>query len=299
MNIFFSRIGIVGRSSDPHVNSTIDALTHHLLEQGAEITAQVCTQGIIQAGESLSDALGELGTISDLVIVVGGDGTILGAARELCTFGVPLLGINAGRLGFLADISPKVMREAVSDILIGNFHEEHRFLLEASIGSDQNQTTSALALNDVALHKWNTPRMVKFEIYIDDIFVNIQHSDGLIVATPTGSTAYALSSGGPLLYPSLNALVLVSICPHTLSHRPLVVSGDSHIEIRICDNQNENSRVTCDGQIYLAIPPGENLFIKKATHPIKILHPRYHDHYKILRAKLGWGNICNADLQSI
>jgi len=207
MKPLFNKIGIVGRSSDPHVNSTIDALTYHLLESGAEITSQVCTQEVIQAGESLSYALAELGTISDLIIVVGGDGTLLSAARELCAFDVPLLGINAGRLGFLTDISPKIMQESVSDVLAGNFHAEQRFLLETRIGITPHQIKPELALNDVVLHKWNTLRMVKFEIYIDDIFVNIQHSDGLIIATPTGSTAYALSSGGPLLYPSLNALV--------------------------------------------------------------------------------------------
>jgi NAD+ kinase len=141
----------------------------------------------------------------------------------------------------------------------------------------------------VVVHKWNTSRLIEFETHIDGHFVNIQRSDGLIVATPTGSTAYALSSGGPLLHPSLDALVLVSICPHTLSHRPIVVAGDSRIEIRICAADHPHVRVSCDGQLDQPIAPGEHLLIRKAEQPVRLLHPHGHDHYTILRAKLGWG----------
>lgn len=292
MNIVFSRIGIVGKSNDPHVKPTIDILANYLIALGLEVTAKVNTGELLETGACLPCALMALGKSSDLVIVVGGDGTLLGAARVLCSFDVPLIGVNVGRLGFLADISPQVMCEVVSCILNGNFDEEQRFLLEAHIGNITDVNKPELALNDVVLHKWNTPRMVEFEIYIDEHFVNIQHSDGLVIATPTGSTAYALSSGGPLLYPSLNALVLVSICPHTLSHRPLVVSGDSRIEVRICGDHYVNARVSCDGQKYLPLLAGQSVFIKKAAHPIRILHPSDHDYYKILRAKLGWGNVC-------
>lgn len=294
----FRRIGIVGKSNDPHVRPTIDTLANYLLTQGLEVTAEVNAGELLETGACLPCALTALGTRSDLIIVVGGDGTLLGAARVLCSAGIPLLGVNVGRLGFLADISPKFMRESIARILNGDFDEEQRFLLEARIGDIVDIAKPELALNDVVLHKWNTPRMVEFEVYIDEHFVNIQHSDGLVVATPTGSTAYALSSGGPLLYPSLNALVLVSICPHTLSHRPLVVSSDSHIEIRICGEHYLNARISCDGQKYLSVLEGQSIFIKKAQHSIRILHPSGHDHYKILRAKLGWGNTCVTELQA-
>jgi len=289
MSALFPRIGIVGKSGDPHVKSTIDTLARYLLEQDLEVTAEIHTHEMIQAGACLSCALSDLGTRSDLVIVVGGDGTLLGAARVLCTADVPLLGVNVGRLGFLADISPAAMRETVAGILAGDFEEERRFLLESCIGAEPLQARPERALNDVVLHKWNTPRMIEFETYIDGRFVNTQHSDGLVVATPTGSTAYALSSGGPLLHPSLDALVLVSICPHTLSHRPIVVAGDSRIEIRICGADYPHVRVSCDGQLDRPVAAGEHLLIRKAGQPVRLLHPRGHDHYKILRAKLGWG----------
>lgn len=289
MSVLFPRIGIVGKSGDPSVKSIIDALADYLLEQGLEVTAEIHTHEMIQTGACLSCALSELGTRSDLIIVVGGDGTLLGAARVLSSAGVPLLGVNVGRLGFLADISSTTMRETVAGVLAGDFEEERRFLLETYIGVEPLQGRPERALNDVVLHKWNTPRLVEFETYIDGHFVNLQRSDGLVVATPTGSTAYALSSGGPLLHPSLDALVLVSICPHTLSHRPIVVAGDSRIEVRICGSDSLHVRVSCDGQLDQPLTPGQHLLIRKAGQPVRLLHPRGHDHYKILRAKLGWG----------
>jgi NAD+ kinase len=222
--------------------------------------------------------------------VVGGDGTLLGAARTLSSSGVPLLGVNLGRMGFLVDISPDGMLDALERIFAGDFDEEQRFLLSSHIGPAPDPTNGNRALNDVVMHKWNTPRMVEFETYVDKQFVNSQRSDGLIVSTPTGSTAYALSGGGPLLHPSLNAMLIVPICPHTLSNRPIVVSGDSCIEIRICGNDYERVRISCDGQTDRDILAGDKLFVQKASHPVRLLHPKGHDHYEILRAKLGWGD---------
>ncbi|KOR33495.1 hypothetical protein TI05_00635 [Achromatium sp. WMS3] len=297
MTVLFPRIGIVGKSNDLHVKPTIDMLSQHLLNQGLEVTAELNTHEMIRTGACIPCALSELGARSDLIIVVGGDGTLLGAARVLCMSGVPLLGVNVGRLGFLADISPKIMKETVTSILMGDFEEERRFLLESRIGVNPATIKPELALNDVVLHKWNTPRMVEFEVYIDKHFVNLQHSDGIVIATPTGSTAYALSSGGPLLHPALDALVLVSICPHTLSQRPLVVSSSSHIEVRVCGDSHSHVRISCDGQMDRPIAPDDCLFINKAPKPVRFLHPRGHDHYKILRAKLGWGGICTSGIK--
>ncbi len=217
-----------------------------------------------------------------------GDGTLLGAARSMAATGVPLLGINLGRLGFLVDISPDDMLQTLDQVLAGEYEQEKRFLLEARIGADSSAAPT-LAINDVVLHKWNTPRMVEFDTYVDGKLVNTQRSDGLIISTPTGSTAYALSVGGPLMLPSLDALLLAPICPHTLSNRPIVVDADSRIEVLLCLKDAGFARISCDGQADLEMKPGERLFVRKYPHAFTLLHPKGHDHYKILRAKLGWG----------
>jgi NAD+ kinase len=289
MNGLFSKIGIIGKPGDPKVKTTLRTLADHLSGHGLAVVAEARSNELLDNGAGTACPLATLGEQCDLVIVVGGDGTFLGAARALATSGVPLLGVNVGRLGFLVDISPDALLDAVDRIFTGDFDEEYRFLLSARIGPSPQQGVQSPALNDVVLHKWNTPRMVEFETYIDGRFVNAQRSDGLIVSTPTGSTAYALSGGGPLLHPSLNALLIVSICPHTLSNRPIVVSGDSRIEIRLCGGDHTHVRISCDGQSDRMIGDGEHLYIQKSTHPVRLLHPKGHDHYKILRAKLGWG----------
>ena len=211
------------------------------------------------------------------------------------------MGINLGRLGFLADVSPDQIEGCLDRILDGAYAEEARCLLSTRLvtGVDANGAGATqadarnhpplLALNDVVVHKWNTPRVIEFETYINGSFVNAQRSDGIIISTPTGSTAYALSGGGPLVHPSLDVIVLVSICPHTLSNRPLVVPGDSRIEIRIAGFDQGHVHITCDGQTNLAPEPQARVQVRKAPRPARLLHPQGHDHYAILRAKLGWG----------
>lgn len=290
MSGVFNRIGIISKPDDPKVTDTVRALADHLLDRGLCVTADERTRSLLDGADCRSCASPELADKSDLIVVVGGDGTLLGAARAYAADGVPLLGVNLGRLGFLVDISPDRMLTAVDRIIDGEFDEERRFLLGARIGDSPDVNDITPALNDVVLHKWNTPRMVEFETYIDGRFVNSQRSDGLIVSTPTGSTAYALSGGGPLMHPSLNAVILVPICPHTLSNRPIVVNGDSRIEIRIMGDDHEHVRISCDGQTDRPIIAGEQLYIEKFHSPVRLLHPKGHDHYKILRAKLGWAD---------
>ena len=293
MNGLFSTIGIIGKPADPKVAVTLNTLARHLASHGLEVVAESRSAELLASDVAEACPLENLGERCDLAMVVGGDGTFLGAARALAASGVPLLGVNLGRLGFLVDISPDALLDAVDRIFTGDFDEEYRFLLSARIGPDPNldreQGIESQALNDVVVHKWNTPRMVELETYVDGRFINAQRSDGLIVSTPTGSTAYALSGGGPLMHPSLNALLIVPICPHTLSNRPIVVSGDSRIEIRASGGDRAHVRIACDSQSDHRIGPGENLYIRKSSHPVRLLHPKGHDHYKILRAKLGWG----------
>jgi NAD+ kinase len=222
---------------------------------------------------------------------VGGDGTLLGAARSLAERRVPLVGINLGRLGFLADVSPEQIEGCLDRILDGAYAEEARCMLRAHLdpAAGDAEPMPLLALNDVVIHKWNTARMIEFETYIDGVFVSAQRSDGIIIATPTGSTAYALSGGGPLLHPALDVIVLVSISPHTLSNRPLVVPGDSRIEIRVCGFDQGHIHVTCDGQTNFQPQPSARILVQKSPIRVRLLHPEGHDHYAILRAKLGWG----------
>ncbi len=232
--------------------------------------------------------LADLARQADLGIVVGGDGTLLSAARELADHEIPVLGVNLGRLGFLVDITPDDIHACLSAVFDGDYDAESRFLLSARVGDGP----AYLALNDVVLHKWNIARMIEFETWIDGRFVYTQRSDGLIISTPTGSTAYALSGGGPLLTPDLAAVALVPICPHTLSNRPIVVGADSTIEISVCGRTDPaDVRITCDGANNLTLQDGDRLTVNRHSTAVRLLHPVGHDHFDVLRAKLGWGEL--------
>jgi len=295
MSSQFSSVGVIGKPGDPKVTATVRRLVDHLRQRGLEVIQEAEVREFSSQDATGNRPLGWLSEHCDLVIVVGGDGTLLRAARPLAAHGIPILGVNLGGLGFLVDILPSRMVGVVDQVLAGEYEEDRRFLLHAQIGSLPNQGVSCLALNDVVLAKWNTNRVILFDTFIDGQFVNRQSSDGVIIATPTGSTAYALSGGGPLIHPALNALVVVPICPHTLSQRPLVVSGDSRVAVALCREDHDHARVSCDGQILLPIGLGERLYVGKYQHPVRLLHPKGHDHYQILRAKLGWGERPVAD----
>lgn len=285
---WFHTAGIIGKQhDDPHVAATLTRLVAHLDRRGVGVCFDAHTAALANAVTGAASpglGLDELGRQCDLLIVVGGDGTLLHAARSMADFDLPLVGINLGRLGFLVDVSPGEIEDLLDQILNGEFDEDARALLDARMDGQHGR-----AFNDVVIHKWNTVRMIELETYIDGRFVNAQRSDGLIVATPTGSTAYALSGGGPLIHPSLDALLLVPICPHTLSNRPLVIGGDSHIEIRLCNYVPDQVRLTCDGQLDLPLAPDQPIRIERSQRRVRLLHPRGHDHFRILRAKLGWG----------
>ncbi|MCU7815765.1 MAG: NAD(+) kinase [Candidatus Thiodiazotropha sp. (ex Rostrolucina anterorostrata)] len=284
----FQQIGLIGKHGDPMVKETLLRLYDYLISQQREVVIEEATCRLLEGKPLPGVPEIELPRHSDLVIVVGGDGTLLHAARVLASQKIPLLGINLGRLGFLVDLSPDQMIPRLDEILNGQYEQECRFLLEVSMGDESSPHHNILAFNDVVLHKWNIARMIEFETFVDDQLVNDQRSDGLIVSTPTGSTAYALSGGGPLLYPSLNAIVMVPICPHTLSNRPIVVDGDSKIEIRLNPSHTEDVQITCDGQTTIPAMPGEVIRIRKAEQQVRLIHPKGYDYYSILRAKLGW-----------
>lgn len=232
----------------------------------------------------------ELATRCDLIIVVGGDGSLLSAARAFAGHNVHILGINRGRLGFLTDISPEEIEYKVSEVLAGRFIKEERFLLEASLERGDAVISTGTALNDVVIHPGKFIRMIEFELYINEEFVYRQRSDGMIISSPTGSTAYALSGGGPIMHPNLDAIALVPLYPHTLSSRPIVVSGNSFIRLVISDQNNLNPMVTCDGQSQSMSQPGDRVIVTKSDRRLTLIHPEGHNFYETCRTKLGWAS---------
>ena len=235
-------------------------------------------------------ARAELGNLCDLIVVVGGDGSLLGVARDLAHTQVPVVGINRGGLGFLAGIPPDRVEDMLGAILAGDYLLENHFLLQAELNRAGATVAQSLALNDVVVHPGSLARMIEFNVSINEEFVYQQRSDGLIVASPTGSTAYALSAGGPIMHPSLDALVIVPMFPHTLTSRPLVVEGNSEIEVVLTDIGDTSPQVSCDSQVVTPVRVGDQIIIKKAKVPLKLLYPKEHSFFESCRNKLDWAS---------
>jgi NAD+ kinase len=231
----------------------------------------------------------EMQNIGDLIIVIGGDGSLLSAARMAITVNVPVIGINRGRLGFLTDISPLILEQQLLAILQGDYKEESRLLLATSLQDEKNTYFQGDALNDVVLGGGNETHLVEFEVYIDNQFVSHYRADGIIIATPTGSTAYALSAGGPIVHPQLQAIILVPKFSHSLNSRPLVVNEQAIIDLKINPYQESNLQLSCDGHESILIKPGQQIRIKKNNQRLRLLHPNDYHYYDTLRIKLGWG----------
>lgn len=282
----FNKIGILGKQDDTQIIDTLRLLRQYLIQHDYDVQLDP------HAGKALEldyVETEELAQSSDLAIVVGGDGTLLTAGRIFASYDVPVLGINLGRLGFLVDISPNELITQLEKILQGEYHEEQRGLLYAEAYRDTELLGSGKALNDVVIHARTQVRMIEFTTHIDGKFVNTQRADGLVVSTPTGSTAYALSGGGPILHPNLDAVVLVPICPHTLSHRPLVISHNSMINIQLGTQRSVESRLSFDGHYDIDLESGDHIIIRPLEDKLRLLHPTNYDYYNILRAKLHWG----------
>lgn len=291
---YFSTVGLIGHLNNERAIYSLKRLIRFLQQRNKKFVLETGTAALIsdksltQAAQHIAD-MDELGQSCDLVIVVGGDGSILRGARALAKYGVPLLGVNRGRLGFLTDISPDDIEKKVDDVLSGNFTSEKRFLLDMEVKRNAQIIDAADALNDVVMHPGQFIHMLEFEIYVDGIFVTSQRSDGVIVATPTGSTAYSLSGGGPILHPKLDAIVIVPMNPHTLSSRPIVVAGDAEISIRVGEHNRAQPMVTCDGQYHAEVQTGDEICIRKKQQMLELLHPEGYDFYERCRSKLGWG----------
>ena len=282
-------VALTGRAVDPRVGEAMQVLARHLLGQGCVVKVAADEALVLEGVDGIRTvAEPELALGCNLVVAVGGDGTMLHAARMAAMADVPVLGINRGRLGFLADVGPEKIIESVDDALAGRCHAERRMLLAAQVAAD-GQAIAALALNDIVVAKRETGRMVDVRTWVNGAYVNTHVGDGFIIATPTGSTAYALSCSGPIVHPSLAAVVLVPICPHTLSDRPIVVPADSVIELELADRFESRAQVVCDGMVLCDLDPGVRLRIERAAVHATLLHPPGHDYYRILRSKLHWG----------
>ncbi|WP_353570197.1 NAD(+) kinase [Candidatus Albibeggiatoa sp. nov. BB20] len=287
----FKSIGLIAKRGDPRVKTALENLVVILQNyDDVEIIIDAPSSRLL-AHHNISVAANTeaLGIRCDLVIAIGGDGTLLQAARLLAKHDVCLLGVNLGRLGFLTDINPAEMDTYLHEILLeGQFIEEDRFLIYGEVYRNGQCLSHCNALNDMVIHRWNMSHMLSFETKVNGHFVNQQRADGIVVSTPTGSTAYSLSAGGPIVHPSLNALVLVTICPHTLTSRPIVIDGDSCVHITIAQEQSGQAQLNADGVLCQELIPGDRVAIEKRQH-IRLIHPQGHDHYTTLRAKLDWG----------
>ena len=288
MTTRFATIGLMGRLADPQVLEMVTRLAAELGSAKVTVYADEALPLPVSTGVQLLPTR-LLAEKADLMVVVGGDGTLLKAAHVVAARPIPLVGVNLGRLGFLADITPEQVQDDIRAMLAGEFTREERLLLEAVATRGGKPEATVPALNDVVVHKSDGGRLIEFETWVDGRFLCAYRADGIVVATPTGSTAYALSGGGPIIHPAMDAIALVPICPHTLGDRPLVVSGGSRIEIRVGDTHGGGAQVTWDGQHAESLQTGDRVEVHCAAKRISFIHPRGYDYYRILRTKLHWG----------
>ncbi len=282
----FSTIGVVVKTDAREAGAVGSQLLDTLAAHGCQVLLDDAS------GDLLGDAhprlpRDQLVEHCDLVIALGGDGTLLAAGRAVAGGGVPLLGINLGRLGFMVDIRPEDARTTINRMLDGEFSIEERLMLQVQDAGGER--AGQIAINDVVVRHRRHVRMLDFATYADQQFISQHRADGIIASTPTGSTAYALSSGGPMLHPNVDAIALVPISPHTLSDRPLIVPAGCELLIEIADADENEALYTCDGQIDCNLDPGARILIRQSPHRLRLVHPPDYDYFGILRNKLNWG----------
>jgi NAD+ kinase len=282
-------VGLFGKYRDPSVREPLERLARFLLGRGLALRLDDHTARLLPEGLAPVSPIERIGGEIDLAIVIGGDGTLLSIARHLAPFNVPVVGVNQGRLGFLTEIPVEQMTDELARILDGDHQIERRLLLSAEIMRRGKIAHSASAFNDVIVTKGELARMIEFETFINGEFVNSTRGDGIIIASPTGSTAYAMSAGGPILHPTLPAIALVPICPHTLSYRPIVVGSDSVIEIVMSGAPDQLAHISFDGQASERLEDGDRIYVRRAAAAVELIHPAHRSYFQVLRAKLGWG----------
>jgi NAD+ kinase len=289
MNTRFSRIAIIGKVEDARVAESMGLLARHLRSRGLVVLLDRDFSSDELPEDVERRPVDELARDADLIVAIGGDGTMLFAAHQAVGRDIPLLGINRGRLGFLTDVSPDEMIESFDAILQGRYETDSRNLLEATLMHADGSTAVHRALNDIVVQRQESGRMVELETWIGGRFVNTHGGDGLVIASSTGSTAYALSCGGPIIHPSLDAVVIAPISPHTLSDRPIVVGRNNRVEVRPHERFATRAQVTCDGVRLGDLDANSRLVIEPSASMITLLHPPGYDYFRLLRSKLHWG----------
>ncbi len=283
----FSKVGLISKSNDLSVSETLNNVYNLLQNKGLEVLLDTSTRGLL--GGPITVDIETIAQECDLAVVIGGDGTLLRAAREMVNADVPLIGVNRGRLGFLVDVSPEDGLHELVDIIDGDYLLEERQMLNCWLTRSGEIVHQALAFNDMVMRTKNVLQIIEFEIAINGSFVLSQRADGVIVASPSGSTAYSLSSGGPIINPNVPAVVVQPICPHTLSSRPLVVNADSEISVLVTEKKTVHAQMVCDGQVYNDLQNDDIIEVRQHEKAIRILHPSNYDYHAILREKLKWG----------
>lgn len=283
----FRIVAVIGKYRTADVTGSVARMAAFLRERGLDVWIEAATAQISgnQEGHHVAN-IDEIGESADLVIVMGGDGSMLTAARALGMHQLPLVGVNQGRLGFLTDVPHDEMFERVGEILEGRYLRERRSLLEVELWRDGERLRSAAALNDIVLSRGEIGRMIEFELGVDGEYIYTQRSDGMIIATPTGSTAYALSANGPILHPRLAGIVLVPLCPHALTYRPLALAQDSVVELKVLGGRD--AVVHCDGQTIFEVGGGDILRVLRSEQGVTLLHPEGYSYFNVLREKLHW-----------
>lgn len=289
----FKQVGLIGRLHSPAVIETLHRVIKCLNRCQCDVWVDERIVGSLNKEQLASATYGTgdrhfLGQQCDLVIVVGGDGSMLSAARIMATYGVAVIGINRGKLGFLTDIAPDQVEVSLEAVLAGSFETSNRFMLSAHVLRNGEEVGRGSGLNDIVLHPGKSARMLAYDLSIDGTAVYFDRADGLIIATPTGSTAYALSAGGPIMHPGLDAIALVPMNPHNLSSRPLVVAANAELEILIGEDNSTQPIISCDGQVHIVCEPGDRVHIQRHEAQLKVLHPLGHHFYDRCRSKLGW-----------
>jgi len=289
MKFPFQNVALIGKHKAPEIAEPLLRLAGFLSSRGLNVVVDSLTAEQIASCPYPAMNLNEMAHAVDLAIVIGGDGTMLNIARTLSPHQIPLVGVNQGRLGFLTDLTLENMQDSMAAMLDGQFVTEQRLLLSARVLRGDIEVFSGLAFNEVAVHRNHASSMVEFEVRIDGEYLYNQRADGLIVSTPTGSTAYAMSAGGPILHPSLDALELVPVCPHTLSNRPIVVKGSSVLEILM--HRTGDIRVRFDSHTNYDLELHDKIVVTRHPEPACLLHPVGHSYYHTLREKLLWNQM--------
>jgi NAD+ kinase len=282
----FKSVALIGKYKTPAIAESLLRLASFLTQLGIVVVVDNLTAEHLKQNPYPALALENMAGVVDLAIVMGGDGTMLNIARTLGPFKIPLVGVNQGRLGFLTDLSIDSMQESIAAMLQGEYVTEQRMLLATSVLRNGEKVFGSLAFNEVVVHRSNVSSMIEFEVRINGEYLYNQRADGLIVATPTGSTAYALSAGGAIVHPSLDVISLVPVCPHTLSNRPIIVGGQSEIEILMY--RTDDVRVRFDSHTYFDLHLQDSLKVTRYPEPVCLLHPKGHSYYHTLREKLLW-----------